>query len=48
MTDDEAIYTLEQLLNYRIKNIEMTDDLVDALHIALDALKGRSLDRWQQ
>ena len=41
MTEDEAIYTIERVLSYRERHIEITDDLRDALYMALDALKGK-------
>ena len=36
MTEDEARCVVERIVNYRERHIELTDELIEALHVLLD------------
>ena len=47
MTEDEARCVIERIINYRERRIELTDELLEALHVLLDCMNRK--DRtWQQ
>lgn len=43
MTEDEARCVVERIVNYRERHIELTDELIEALHVLLDCSRKEKL-----